>query len=169
MELIFVQTAKMKKYNLRHIGEDTIKAALIVGVDVIISRIIFYAAVALPNIYLSFLIPGVYGCILGIVLLYLFEHDGIFHFVKLIEQKQKKKEEEFLNTFLHLGKIVSIIFITTFGGVLFGALTIRLIFKNMRYKYLLICLANIPSTLFWVALAKGIIGFIICSSKICSF
>lgn len=159
-EHIFAPTANMKKLKLHHISQDVFKAGIIIGIDVIISRIVFYSSIASPSLYVSYLVPGIYGCLIGMGLVYLFFHDGVFHFVKLIEEKQKKKEEEFLNLFLHLGKILAIQIITIFGGVLMGAFSIRLLYKKAKYKYLLICLANIPATLFWVSLAKGIISYV---------
>lgn len=127
----------------------------------IISKAIFIKSVTLTNIHAAFFIPYFYGVLCGIVFLYLFNHEDFFHFMKDIEKKEKKEEESLLKRFLHYGKVASVLIIATVGGPVLSALTIRLLLNKFWYKYLLIALGNITSTILAVSLARGALSLFI--------
>ena len=80
--------------------------------------------------------------------------------MKEVEEVEKRKEKKLIKKFLHHGKILAILIITTIGGPIFGALTIRLLLPKYKYSFALLATGNILSTILGVGLAKGIIlGF----------
>ena len=133
-----------------------IKASFILFFYLIVSKTIFIRFALVDNIFVSYGIPMVYGSISGIIFLYLFSHEDFFGFAKEIEQKEIDKERRWLRMFSRFGKIGSVFFVGTVGGPIFSALTTRLLLETARYRYILVVLVNIPSTLFIVGGARGI-------------
>lgn len=126
-----------------------------------LSRFIFIKAVTNRNIFTSFLVPYIFGLIACVVLLYLFNHEDFFHFMKDVEKKEKKRENKYLKKYYHHGKILASILIGTIGGSFFLALTIRFLLNKFAYKYLIMVIAVFLSTLLSVGLAKGLLSFLI--------
>lgn len=125
----------------------------------IFSKTVFIKSVADENIMVSFFVPYIFGIVAGNGFLYLFSHQDFFHFMKEVERIENKNEKKLLNKYKHFGKILTTLIIATVGGPVFSALTIRLLLNNAWYKYLLIIVGNIPSTIFTVSLAKGLMTF----------
>lgn len=135
-------------------------AVIFLLVYTIISKAIFIKSISSTSLQVAFFIPYTFGVFAGIFLLYLFSHEDFFHFMKDVEKEENKKEKKFLKKYKHYGKILSTFLIATIGGPVFAALTVRFLLNKFWYKYLLIALGNIPSTLLAVTLAKGILHFI---------
>jgi hypothetical protein len=135
-------------------------AVLILGGYFILSKINTIHALTKNNIVESFLQLYLFGIIFACLFLYIFSHDRFFPFAREIEKKEKKKEKKYLKKFLHHGKIFGTFVIGAIGGPVFSSLTARLLLNNFGYKYLLVILANIPSTVLTVLAARGLINFI---------
>jgi uncharacterized protein YebE (UPF0316 family) len=60
-----------------------------------------------------------------------------------------------------LGKIAAVLVIGAIGGVIFAALTARLLLINYKYRYLVVLVSMFFSTAFSVGLAKGIFNFVL--------
>ena len=116
-------------------------------------------AISKENVIESFLQLYLLGAIFGLFLLYIISHEKFFPVGKEIEEEEEKKEKKLLKKYLHHGKILAVFIIGTIGGPVFLALTIRLLLKNFAFKYLILILANIPSTFLTVGIYRGFIHF----------
>lgn len=121
-----------------------------------ISKTVFVKSIISTNVLVAYLIPYIFGVIAGWLFLYLFSHEDFFHFMKEVENEEKSKETKYLKRYLHYGKVLATLIIAALGGPIFAALTIRLLLSKYRYKYLLLAIGNITSTLFTVSLARGV-------------
>ncbi len=131
------------------------QALLFLVIYTILSKFLFIRAVTLDNIAIGFLIPYLYGVAAGAIFLYLFNHEDFFHFIKDVEHREEKKEKSLLKKYLHYGKILSTLIIAAVGGPVFAALTIRFLLNKFWYKYIILAVGNIASTLLAISLAKG--------------
>lgn len=114
-----------------------------------------------PNIVIVFIKIYSFGAVFACFFLYVFSHDKFFPFAKEIEKKEEAKEKKYLQKYIHHGKVLATFIIGTFGGPVFSSLTARLLINNMQFgKYLIVILANIPSTVFTVGIANGFIKLI---------
>lgn len=137
-----------------------LQAILFLIVYNILSKTLFVKFVLSNNYFINFLGPYIFGVLAGSVFLYLLKHEDFFHFMKEVEEVEKHKEKKLIKKFLHHGKILAILIITTIGGPIFGALTIRLLLPRYKYSIALLSVGNIFSTILGVSLAKGIVlGF----------
>jgi hypothetical protein len=149
---------KKKKGFIRPIHIQTL--LVIIGY-LLVSKFVFFKFVTGPNITEAFLGPFIFGVLTSFIFLYLFSHEDFFHFIKEVEKKEEKKEEKYLKKYKHLGKVAAVLVIGAIGGVIFAALTTRLLLINYKYKYLVLLISMILSTAFSVSLAKGIFSFIL--------
>lgn len=125
----------------------------------IISKSIFIKSISSENNIIAFLVPYLFGVVAGMVFLYLFSHEDFFHFIKEVEQMQSKKENNFLKKYRHYGKVICTLVVAAVGGPVFAALTIRLLLNRYKYKYFLIAVGNITSTIIHVSTARGLFVF----------
>lgn len=109
---------------------------------------------------LFFGMPFLYGAVSAIVFLYIFSHEEFFRFAKDLKKKEMKVEKKWLKRFARLGRASTTLLIGAAGGPLLGALTARLIIRTTWHRYLLVLLANIPSTVITVGVAKGAISIL---------
>ena len=126
----------------------------------ILSKYIFIKSVTHADILVNFFVPYIFGVVAGIVFLYLLHHEDFFHFMKEVEKEEKKKEESYLKRYLHYGKVACVLIVALIGGPVFAALTIRFLLNKFKYKYLLIAVGNIGSTLLMVSIARGAISLV---------
>ncbi len=121
-----------------------------------LSKIIFVKSVTSGNLTVAFVVPYLYGVIMGCVFLYLFNHEDFFHFMRDVEHREEKKEKSLLKKYLHYGKILAVLIIAAVFGPVLSALTIRLLLNKVWYKYLLLAAGNVTSTLLGVSLWLGL-------------
>jgi len=146
---------RIKKRIFRWVHLETI-AVLVVYF--LLSNFILVKSVAHANIYVSFLVPLIFGIISTVIFLYLFSHQDFFNFIKNLERQENKQEKKYLSKFKHYGKIFTCILISVIGGPIFLALTVRFLFSEKENRYLIAIICNIISTLLIVAAAKGLLG-----------
>lgn len=80
--------------------------------------------------------------------------------MKEVEEVEKRKEKKLIKKFLQHSKVLTALVITTIGGPMFGALTIRLLLPKYKYQIAFLVIGNIFSTILSVSIAKGIVlGF----------
>ena len=135
-------------------------AVFIIGGYFVLSKINLVNAMSNKNLYLSFLQIYLFGIFSACLFLYIFSHDKFFLVAKEIEREEEKKEKKYLAKYLHHGKILATFIIGAIGGPIFSSLTARLLLNHYPFKYLVIILANIPSTIITVGIAKGVIHFL---------
>lgn len=150
---------KFKISNLKLHGIHLL-AVLILGGYFVLSKINTVYALTRNNIVESFLQLYLFGIFFACLFLYIFSHEKFFPIAKDIEKQERKKEKKFLKKYIHHGKIFGTFIIGVLGGPIFSSLTARLLLNNYAFKYVLIILANIPSTLFTLGLGRGILNFI---------
>lgn len=134
-------------------------AVFILSGYVVLSKVNLVSGLTKDLLIVSFLQLYLFGAFFACLFLFLFSHEKFFPFAREMEKKEEKSEREFLKKYIHHGKILGTFLIGTFGGPLFSSLTARLLLNNYPLKYVIIILANIPSTLLTVALAKGLLHF----------
>lgn len=132
-------------------------AVFILGGYFVLSKVNLAHALINRNLLESFLQTYLFGVFFACVFLYLFSHDRFFPIAREMEKQQGKKEKKYLAKYLHHGKVLATFLIGTIGGPVFSSLTARLLLNNYAFKYVLIILANIPSTIITVGIAKGVI------------
>ncbi|MFZ3301628.1 MAG: hypothetical protein WA152_02875 [Microgenomates group bacterium] len=122
----------------------------------IISKINLAHALSSQNTFIAFLQIYFFGIIFACLFLYIFSHDKFFPVAKEIEKEEEKKEKKYLAKYLHHGKVLATFLIGVIGGPVFSSLTARLLINNHWYKYLIIIIANIPSTIATLSFGQGI-------------
>ncbi len=98
-----------------------------------------------------------FGIIFACLFLFIFSHEKFFSFAQDIEKQEAKKEKAYLKKYIHHGKVLGTFLIGTIGGPVFSSLTARLLLNNYPFKYLLVILSNIPSTIFTVGVSSGLV------------
>jgi hypothetical protein len=146
--------------SLKKRGHIYLKAASALAAYFIVGNIILIKAILSDNILLSYGAPFVYGVMASILFLFIFSHEDFFKFAKEIEKKEERAEKRWLKIFSQTGKVVSTIGIGTIGGPILSALTARLLLNRKPYKYLLVALISIPSTILYVSVYLGAFSFV---------
>lgn len=126
-----------------------------------IGNLILFKYIRSANPLIAYGVPMMYGAISSVVFLYIFSHDDFFKFAKAIEKAEEKQEKKWLRRFKHGGKATTTFAIGALGGPIFAALTARFLLTASRFRYLVVLLANIPSTMISVGLIKGVITIIV--------
>jgi hypothetical protein len=132
-----------------------LQAILLLLLYTVLSKFIFVKSITSESYAVNFMGPYMYGVVAGSIFLYLFGHEDFFHFIRDVERQQKKKEDKYIKKYIHYGKVFCSLIVATVGGPVFSALTVRLLLNRAWFKYLLIAIGNIPSTLVAVAMGKG--------------
>lgn len=135
-------------------------AIIILGSYLMLSKINLIYALSNNNLNLAFMQIYLFGVFFTYIFLYIFCHDNFFPIAKQIEKEEENHEKKFLKRYLRFGKIITTFIAGSFGGPIFLSLTIRLLFKDYRYKYLLVILVSIPSTLVTIAISHGFSQFL---------
>ena len=134
-------------------------AVFILGGYFVLSKVNLVNALTRETVIASFLQLYLFGIFFSCLFLFIFSHEKFFPFAKDMEREESKKEKKYLKKYLHHGKVLGTLVIGAIGGPVFSSLTARLLLNNYPFKYLLIILANIPSTILTVGIASGFIGF----------
>mgnify|MGYP001588608166 CR=1 FL=1 len=135
-------------------------AVFILGSYFVLSKINLVNALTKETVIGSFIQLYLFGISFACLFLYIFSHEKFFPFAKDIEKQEQKKEKKFLKKYVHHGKLLGTFIIGAIGGPVFSSLTARFLLNNYWYKYLIVILANIPSTIFTLGLGRGILSFI---------
>ena len=106
-------------------------------------------------------LPFVYGIFSGIIFLFIFTHDRILKFARLLEEREEHVEKRFLKSFAHHGRILTSVAIGVFGGPILGALTVRMLLTRYPYKYGVVILSSLISTSFYVFFLQGTLGWVL--------
>lgn len=147
----------MKKNNHYHFHWIHLIAVFILGGYFVLSKINLVHALSNRNMIFSLLQIYLFGIFFASLFLFIFSHDKFFPVAREMEKEEKKKEKKYLEKYRHHGKILTTFIIGMIGGPVFSSLTARLLLKNYTFKYLLIIIANIPSTIFTFCIARGFI------------
>lgn len=132
-------------------------AVCLLGGYFIVSKLNSFHAMSRGDIVGSFVQLYLFGIFFACLFLYIFSNDKFFAFAREIEKNQKAKEKRYLNKYLHHGKVLATLIIGSLGGPVFSSLTARLLLNKYWYKYLVVILANVPSTLFSVGIGHSLI------------
>lgn len=150
-------TPKTKKNFFRLIH---LQAVIVLVAYFVLSNFILIGSIAQSSIYISFLIPFIFGLASTLIFLYLFSHKDFFHFIGKFEREERAKERGYLNRFVRYGRIIACILVAAIGGPIFLALTIRFLFSESENRYQITFISTLVSTIFMVAFAKGLFNFI---------
>jgi len=151
-------TSSVKKHS--HFHWIHLIAVFILGSYFVLSKINLVHALSNPNSISSFLQIYLFGIFFACLFLYIFSHDKFFPIAKEMEREEEKKEKKYIKKYIHHGKILTTLIIGVVGGPVFSALTARLLLKDYTFKYFLVILANIPSTLFTLGIGRSILSFV---------
>lgn len=122
----------------------------------VLSKVNLAHALLNENSVVSFLQIYLFGIFFACIFLYIFSHDKFFPIAREIEKEEKRKERKYLSKYLHHGKLLATFLIGVAGGPVFSSLTARLLLNRYWYKYLVVLVANIPSTIITLGLGHGI-------------
>lgn len=148
------------KINKKLIRPVHLEAIVVIAIYFVVSNFVFVGSVFHSNIYVSFIVPFIFGLISSFVFIYLFGHKDFFHFMVNIEKEEDRIEKKYLGRFSRYGKLIASILICAVGGPIFLALTIRFLYPRSQRKYLIALISNLVSTIFMVGFAKGLFNFI---------
>lgn len=132
-------------------------AVFILGGYFISSKVNLVHALSNKNLIESFLQLYLFGIFFACLFLYIFSHDKFFPIAREIENTEGKNEKKYLEKHLHHGKVLATFLIGALGGPVFSSLTARLLINDHWYKYLIIILANIPSTIITAGFGQSLI------------
>ncbi|HUC95188.1 MAG TPA: hypothetical protein VMR19_04290 [Candidatus Saccharimonadales bacterium] len=152
-----LRSVRKKKGFIRPIHIQTL--LVIIGY-LLVSKFVFFKFVIGTDITEAFLGPFIFGVLTSFIFLYLFSHEDFFHFIKEVEEREEKKEGRYLKKYKHFGKMAAVMVIALIGGTIFAALTVRLLFANYKYRYLLLLVSMFFSTVFSLCLAKGVFSIL---------
>lgn len=122
----------------------------------VISGLVFLKSVASSNVAINFGIPFVFGVISGCIFLYLLRHEEFFHFMKEVEDIEKKTEKKYINKFISKGKVLASMLVIIVGGPVLGAAAIRLLLPRYDKWFWVLFVGNLVATIFSVGVAKGL-------------
>jgi len=137
-----------------------LQAFLFVIIYLVISKIFFFDLVINKSWLVYFFGPYAFGVTASFIFLYLFSHEDFFHFIKEVEGEEKKKEKGYLKKFKRHGSILTTIIIGIIGGPIFLALTTRFLLRQFSYKYIVILVTMLLSTIYSVAVVRGLLNFL---------
>ena len=120
-----------------------------------VSKIVFVHSLLNKNLFNSFLFPFVFGVIASFVFFFLFNHDDFFHFIKEIENAEKKKEKKYVRSFKHWGKVATAVIAGTVGGPILSALSVRLLLRRNKFRFVFLILNSVLSTVWTTSVLKG--------------
>lgn len=132
-------------------------AVFILGGYFVLSKVNLLNALARESLFERFLQIYLFGIIFACIFLFLFSHEKFFPFAREMEKTQSKKEKKYLKKYIHHGKVLGTFIIGTIGGPVFSSLTARLLLNTYHFKYLLVILCNIPSTILTVGIGSGFV------------
>ncbi len=133
-----------------------IQALLFLVVYTIIANYVFFRSVASDSLVINFLTPFFFGIISGCVFLYLLRHEDFFHFMKEVEDIERKTEKKYINKFINKGRLLASVLVIVIGGPILGAIAIRLLLPRYANWFLVLFAGNVISTIFSVSFAKGL-------------
>lgn len=148
---------KVKRHHFFHLVH--LIAVFILGSYFVLSKVNLVHALLYKSVLESFLQIYLFGVFFACLFLYIFSHEKFFPVAKEIEKEEEKTEKTFLKKYLHHGKILATFLIGMVGGPVFSSLTARILLNKFDYKYLLVILANIPSSILTVGISRGFIQF----------
>lgn len=137
-----------------------LEALLFIIFYIVISKLLFFDFVTNKNWLIYFFGPYAFGVTASFIFLYLFSHEDFFHFIKEMEGEENKKEKSYLKKFKKHGNILATIIIGILGGPIFLALTIRFLLREFSYKYIVILITMLLSTIYSVAVVRGLFSFL---------
>lgn len=126
----------------------------------VMSKVNLAHALGNQNILLIFMQIYLFGIFFACLFLYIFSHDKFFPIAREIERTEEKKEKKYLEKYLRHGKVLATFLIGMFGGPVFSSLTARILINDHWYKYLIIILANIPSTIITTGFGQSLIAIL---------
>jgi hypothetical protein len=126
----------------------------------VVGNAILVKSLGADSLVMLFLPPALYGAITAVIFLYLFSHEDMFKFARALEKREEKTSKKWLKFFSHTGKIIATFAVATVAGPIVAALVIRFLLTTARYRYLLAIFTTVPSTLFTVGVAKGVIHLV---------
>lgn len=132
-------------------------AVILLSSYFILSKVNVAQALSSKNTAFAFLQIYLFGIFFACLFLYIFSHESFFTFAKEIEKEEEKKEKKYLKKFIHHGKVFATLLIGVIGGPVFSSLTARLLINSQWYKYLIVILANIPSTMLTTGVGKSLV------------
>lgn len=135
-------------------------AICVLAVYFIASKINLAHALGNQNTLFVFMQIYLFGIFFACLFLYIFSHDKFFPIAREIEKEEEKKEKRYLAKYLHHGKVLATFLIGVLGGPVFSSLTARLLINDHWYKYLIIILANIPSTVITAGFGKSLVAIL---------
>lgn len=135
-------------------------AIFILGGYFVLSKVNLVHALTNNNLVGSFLQIYLFGIFFACLFLFIFSHERFFPIAKDMEKQEANREKKYIKKYVHHGKVLGTFLIGVVGGPVFSSLTARLLLNNFAFKYLLVIISNIPSTIITVALAKGVIHFL---------
>jgi hypothetical protein len=131
-----------------------IKASLLLIIHYLISKPIFIVSLASRNPLIFLGGPTLNGIVTAIIFLHIFSDKAFLRVGNVIRKKENKENKIRLKVLLPLGKFVTLLVIGIVGGPIAAAFIVRLLFSKSKYKYLLVILPCLPSTIFSMGLAK---------------
>lgn len=143
---------KHKKFHWIHLAS----IVIVVGYF-LLSKINIVNAMSQDSLINTFIQIYLFGSIFACLFLYTLSHEKFFPVTKDIKRGEEKNVNRLLKKYRHHGKILGILIIGTIAGPIFSSLTARILLKNYRFKYLVIMVANIPSTILTVAFGQGLL------------
>lgn len=132
-------------------------AVFILGGYFVLSKVNLVNALTNKNTIISFLQIYLFGIFFACLFLFIFSHEKFFPFAHDMEKGQAEKEKKYLKKYMHHGKILATFIVGVVGGPVFSSLTARILLNNYWYKYLVVIIANIPSTILTTGLGKSLV------------
>ncbi len=157
--LIFALIVKSKyKYmKKRHFVE----VVSIIAIHSLLSWVVWLVSVRSNLIIFTAGLPFVYGIFSAMIFLFIFTHDRVITLARLLEEKEEHVEEKFLKKFKHHSRIFTSLVVGILGGPILGALTTRMLLPRFPYKYEIVIISSIISTLFYLFFLHGVLGWAI--------
>lgn len=132
-------------------------AVLVLGGYFVLSKVNLVNALSNKNTILAFWQIYLFGIFFACLFLYIFSHDKFSPVAREIEKEEEKKEKKYLKKYIHHGKLLATFIIGIIGGPVFSSLTARILLNNYWYKYLIVIIANVPSTILTTGLGKSLV------------
>jgi hypothetical protein len=149
------------KHNSKFQLSSYVKGIIFLIIYIIFTRALFVSMVLIKSTPIALIVETISPSLFGILFLYIFSHEHLFAFARVIRERKIKTEEKFLDNFLRFGKFAAVFLIGYIAGPLFAALTTYLLLSTYKYKYYLVVLVSGSSSFLAICLARGILHLVI--------
>ena len=121
----------------------------------LVGKAVFVTGSVWPDSATGYILVSAYAVLFSVVFLYLFSHEDLFRFARIIEKRERHNDKKWLVNLVSAGKFTGTTIAGVMGGPVLGALAVKIFYGQKTYKYWLVAMIGFVNGLFWLSLVRG--------------